>query len=153
MSSDRTEAVGNAISTRWEKRAASSAGFDDVPTLGATALAGVSIGALALSPGLAVAMVCAAVAGVAMVICGVGTQTLLQMAVAGDVRGRVLSLYGIIFRSGPAAGAFVMGLASEFAGLRWPLAVGAGITLLVWVWLWRRRVAIAAALEVDQSSP
>ncbi|MEQ9639642.1 MAG: MFS transporter [Alphaproteobacteria bacterium] len=122
-------------------------------TLGATALAAASIGALALSPGLGVAMVCAACAGVAMVICGVGTQTLLQMSVAGEVRGRVLSLYGIIFRSGPAAGAFVMGLASEFVGLRWPLAIGAGIAFLMWAWLWRRRGAIAAALEGDQSSP
>lgn len=120
-------------------------------TLAASALGAVSIGALALSPNLTAALVCAAFAGVAMVTCGVGTQTLVQMSVAGEVRGRVLSLYGIIFRSGPAAGAFVMGLASEWAGLRWPLVVGAGLTFAMWALVWRRRAAIATALETDQS--
>ena len=60
-----------------------------------------------------------------MVAAGIGTQTLLQTAVDEGMRGRVLSLFGLIFRGGPALGALVMGAASELVGLQAPLAVGA----------------------------
>ena len=82
-----------------------------------------------------------------MVIAGVGAQTLLQLSVDGALRGRVMSLYGIIFRGGPAAGALIMGVISEATGLRWPLAGGVLIAAAVWAWTWRRRAAISTALE------
>ena len=94
-----------------------------------------------------VALACVAIAAICMVISGVGAQTLLQLSVDGAMRGRVMSLYGIIFRGGPAMGALIMGVVSEATGLRWPLAAGAAIAALVWAWTWRRRAAIAAALE------
>ena len=88
-----------------------------------------------------------AVLGACMVVTGVGTQTLLQLSVAGAMRGRVLSLYGIIFRGGPAVGALIMGLASEHAGLRLPLAVGSLLAMLAWLWTWSARARITRALE------
>ena len=87
------------------------------------------------------------VAGMAMVATGVSMQTLMQMSVDGAMRGRVLSLYGIIFIGGPAAGALIMGTLSEALGLRLPLAAGATLAVAVWLWTWRKRRAIAAALE------
>ena len=87
------------------------------------------------------------VAGMAMVATGVSMQTLMQMSVDGAMRGRVLSLYGIIFIGGPAAGALIMGALSEAFGLRLPLAAGATLAVAVWLWTWRKRKAIAAALE------
>jgi len=87
------------------------------------------------------------VAGFAMVSGGVGTQTLLQLSVGGDLRGRVLSLYGLIFRGGPALGALVMGALSEVLGLRLPLAGGACLAALAWAVVWTRRRRLAAALE------
>ncbi len=90
-----------------------------------------------------------ALAGVAMTFSGVGAQVLLQTAVADDVRARVLSLYGIIFRGGPAAGALIIGLASEFYGLRWPLAVGVVLSLFAWIAIWLRRKAMRQSLELD----
>ena len=94
-----------------------------------------------------VALACVAIAAICMVISGVGAQTLLQLSVDGAMRGRVMSLYGIIFRGGPAMGALIMGVVSEATGLRWPLAGGAAIAVLVWAWTWRRRATIAAALD------
>ncbi|MBT6117608.1 MAG: MFS transporter [Rhodospirillaceae bacterium] len=88
-----------------------------------------------------------AVAGFAMVAGGVGSQTLVQHAVAEDMRGRVMSFYGLTFRCGPALGALVMGWASEFMGLRWPLAIGAALTLALCLRLWLRRDRIAQAAE------
>ena len=83
----------------------------------------------------------------ALVASAVSMQTLMQLAVDGRRRGRVLSLYGIIFIGGPAAGALIMGALSEVLGLRLPLAGGTILALLVWLRIWRRRQAIAAALE------
>jgi len=94
-----------------------------------------------------VAVVALGITGFCMVVGGVGTQTLLQLSVDGAMRGRVLSLYGLIFRGGPAVGALIMGGASEFVGLRWPLAVGALIAIFAWAWTWSRRAGVAAALE------
>ncbi len=102
--------------------------------------------AIIVSPTFAVALIFAGVAGAAMVISGIGTQTVLQFSVASHMRGRVLSLYGVIFIGGPAIGALVIGSIAEVAGLRPPLAAAAVIAGLVWVWAWSRRAAIVAAL-------
>jgi predicted MFS family arabinose efflux permease len=93
------------------------------------------------------ALPCVAVIGFCLVVCGVSTQTLLQLAVDGAMRGRVLSLYGLIFRGGPALGALAMGVASEGVGLRWPLAAGSVAVLVLLVWAWRRHGAVTAAFE------
>lgn len=77
-----------------------------------------------------VALPATAILGLALVISGAGIQTLLQLDVDGDMRGRVLSLYGLIIRGGPAIGALTMGWAAEYSGLRWPLAAGAVLVAL-----------------------
>ena len=112
----------------------------------ATLLIALSALGLALSPGFWLALIAVTMAGFAMVIAGVGTQTLLQTSVKETVRGRVLSLFGLIFRGGPALGALAMGLASEIAGLRWPLAVGAMLGTVAWILIWHRRRSISQAL-------
>jgi predicted MFS family arabinose efflux permease len=89
---------------------------------------------------------CVALAGFAMVVAGAGTQTVLQTAVDEDMRGRVLSLFGLIFRGGPALGALAMGAASEALGLQAPLIAGALIGLVAALLLWRRRDAIGRSL-------
>jgi predicted MFS family arabinose efflux permease len=85
--------------------------------------------------------------GFAMVAAGVGTQTLLQTAVDESMRGRVLSLFGLIFRGGPALGALVIGAASELVGLQALLAAGALLGLAACLALWRRRQAITRGLQ------
>jgi predicted MFS family arabinose efflux permease len=71
----------------------------------------------------------------------------LQATVDEGMRGRVLSLFGLIFRGGPALGALVVGVASEAFGLQAPLAVGALLGLLAAVFLWRRREAVGRHLR------
>jgi predicted MFS family arabinose efflux permease len=101
----------------------------------------------ALSGWFPLAIACVALAGFAMVVAGVGTQTLIQSAVEEHMRGRVLSLFGLIFRGGPALGALLMGAASELVGLQAPLAAGALLGVAACALLWRRRQAIAAGLQ------
>jgi predicted MFS family arabinose efflux permease len=78
---------------------------------------------------------------------GVGTQTLTQSAVDDAMRGRVMSLYGVIFRGGPAVGALLMGMASERFGMQAPVAIGAGICLVVALWAATKRKALETYLH------
>lgn len=86
-------------------------------------------------------------AGFAMIITGVAEQTLMQNAVDPSMRGRVMGLYGMIQRGGPALGALGMGALSEHFGLRWPLAAGAVVCIGLFVWALRRTPTMAPALE------
>ncbi len=92
------------------------------------------------------ALAAAAAAGVFMSVSGIAAQTVVQIAADAGMRGRTLSVYGLIMRAAPAAGALVLGLASELAGLRLPLVLSAVACLLVWLRVWRRREVIENAL-------
>lgn len=79
-----------------------------------------------------------AFAGAAMVSSGISMQILLQLLVSDAMRGRVLSLYSIVFFGGPAAGALLMGSLSERFGFRLPFLFGAAATSIVVALLWLR---------------
>ena len=66
-----------------------------------------------------------ALAGFSMVVCAVGAQSLIQNAVDSAMRGRVLSLYGLVFRAGVAVGSLIIGILAEDFGLPLPVGVGA----------------------------
>lgn len=99
-----------------------------------------------------IGMAGAALSGAAMVVSGVAMQSLIQGATDPAILSRVLSLYGLSFRAGPAAGALIMGVASEFYGLQAPVIAGALICLVAWFWTRRRMTEIAAALEDGESA-
>lgn len=90
------------------------------------------------------------VAGFGMVVHGVTTQSLIQHACDPAMLGRTLSIYGLSFRAGPALGAIVMGAASDFVGLRAPVAVGAVLCIAVWAWAITRRESLAGMLEATE---
>ena len=77
---------------------------------------------------------------------GIAIQTLIQLAADRNMRGRVMGLYGLIFRGAPAIGALAAGLASAHFGLRWPVFFGALLVIAVCLWTYRSRERIAAAL-------
>ena len=113
----------------------------------ATLLMSLAVLAFTASGHFYMALPCVFIAGSAMTITGTGAQTLIQAAVDARMRGRVMALYGMIFRAGPAVGAVVMGSLSEHFGLRWPLAVGAMVSVSVWVVARTKQRQIAASLE------
>jgi predicted MFS family arabinose efflux permease len=115
--------------------------------LAATLMMSLAILAFTATDQFWLALPCVFVAGAAMTITGTGAQTLIQAAVDAKMRGRVMALYGMIFRSGPAIGAVLVGSASEHFGLRLPLAIGAGVSCAAWLLTCLRRRAITAALE------
>jgi predicted MFS family arabinose efflux permease len=96
------------------------------------------------------ALLCLAVLGFSMTSGGIATQQAVQLAVPDEVRGRVLSMFGMIFRAAPATGAFAMGWIAEAVGITWPVAVGAALGLSIYGYAFTRRARLRAALEMPE---
>jgi predicted MFS family arabinose efflux permease len=93
-------------------------------------------------PTLALALPVAALAGLVHVVCNISMQSLAQTFAEAGFRGRVMAVYGLLFRAGPALGAFLIGLAAERWGIG-ALLTGAcvlGVILTVWIGLKAPRV-------------
>jgi predicted MFS family arabinose efflux permease len=140
-----TIGIGAIAGGLWLAQRPGQAGLPEI-VLGTSVMVALTTLAFAICPWFWPAVACVALAGCAMVVTGAGTQTVLQTAVDEDMRGRVLSLFGLIFRGGPALGALAMGAASEALGLQAPLTAGALIGLVAALLLWRRRDAIGRSL-------
>lgn len=96
------------------------------------ALSALTLIGLALAPNFALALVMVTLNGAGLAAAGVATQTSTQLVVDERMLGRVMSLYGIIFRAAPALGALLMGLAADLLDdLRTPLIAGASLCLVV----------------------
>lgn len=89
--------------------------------------------------------------GAAVVIGGTGTQALMQNAVDGAMRGRVMSLYGMIYRGVPAIGALAVGGAAEYIGLQGAIAGGGIVCIGAFIWVFGRRKSVIKALEGNLS--
>ena len=85
--------------------------------------------------------------GIGLSVSAVGVLSLVQVAVRGEMRGRVVATYGIIFRGGPAIGGLAMGWIAEWVGLRWPVAAGGFLCVLIWVWVVRKLDDVRRSLE------
>lgn len=110
-------------------------------------LAGVVSVFLLLATGnLWIGAIALALFGFAMSTTGTGCVTMIQVTVDNRLRGRVLSLNGLIMRGVPSLGAVAMGWIADRAGLYWPLAVGAGLFLLIFLSAvrWERRIRAIA---------
>lgn len=122
-----------------------------------------SVAAMALSNGLlmgaalsvaAVArlewlgVVCLFIVGFGMVVSGIASQTVIQLAVPDHLRGRMLALHSMIFRGAPALGALIIGALSDLMGLRGPLAAGAIMTFAFSAVVFTRRKVILRCLDL-----
>lgn len=94
-----------------------------------------------------IGVACIAAMGAATTIHGIAIQTLLQNAASPGMIGRVLSLWGMIVRAGPAMGALTYGIASEFVGLQIPVLVGCLLCAAAWARTQARLSHMAPTLE------
>jgi MFS family permease len=105
-----------------------------VPTLNtmllASALLGVGTLVVGFAPNLWSAMVLLAPTGFAMVFYAMAANQRIQMGVRADYRGRVLSLYMLVFLGSTAVFAPVVGWVTEEFGARSGLWLG-GIVAIV----------------------
>ncbi len=86
--------------------------------------------------------------GAAITLAGTSTQILMQNSVDGAARGRVMSIYGMVHRGGPALGAVIIGGAAELVGLQAAMIGGGAVTAIVFVLMLRRYRTMVAALEM-----
>ncbi|HEX7966721.1 MAG TPA: MFS transporter [Stellaceae bacterium] len=117
--------------------------------IGHTFLIAVAVLGFTATRNYGVALACVFVCGFALVTTGISAQTLVQSAVDPAMRGRVLGLYGMLFRGGPAFNALALGWLSSLFGLRLSVAAGAIVCLAYWAWARLRRDAMEQALEVE----
>lgn len=143
--------IGAMVGAIWMLRRGNSENITDIALLaglsgGVAALLVVAVGWFPF------ALVCLAVLGFSMTAGGIATQQVVQFAVPDEMRGRVLGLFGMIFRAGPALGALVIGRIGDAVGLTWPVLIGAMVGFLTYVYAWSRRRKLRAALEARRTS-
>ena len=89
--------------------------------------------------------------GFCLSVAGIAIQTIVQLSSERSMRGRVMGLYGLIFRGAPALGALAAGLASVHLGLRLPVVVGAVVVIAAAGWTYSRHARIAAATSKSEA--
>lgn len=117
-------------------------------TLSALAIGGAGILIMCGTNILWIGLVGAFWGGVGVTLSGTGTQTLMQNVVEGQMRGRVMALYGMLHRGAPALGSLAVGAAAEIIGIRWAL-IGCALVICIPVLLWSvpKRKKLAEILE------
>ncbi len=97
-----------------------------------------------------IGIVFAAVSAFGLNTMSTSIQTITQSVVSDHMRGRVMSLYTVIFRGFPAIGALVLGAISDAIGLPISFALTAAVTLIVWSLITLRHRAMAAAIQLPR---
>lgn len=108
---------------------------------------GLSMGLFLASDVLLAGVLFAGCIGFALNSISTRVQALVQTAVDDQLRGRVMSLYMVLFRGTPALGALFFGLLAEAVGLRMSFALAALLCLAIALALLPRRHAISAGLS------
>ncbi|MFP6735805.1 MAG: MFS transporter [Rhodospirillales bacterium] len=89
----------------------------------------------------------AAILSCAQMGTSITAQVVVQSSVEGHLRGRVMSLWGVINRSGPALGALLLGWIAVHLGFPIPILLAAALTAGVGITVFAQRRAMRAALE------
>ncbi len=80
---------------------------------------GLAVVAFGLSRNFALSCLCLALVGGGMVSVTTTVNTLLQMLVRDEMRGRVMSMYALAFVGLPPAGGLLIGVLADLIGWRW----------------------------------
>ncbi len=94
-----------------------------------------------------VAVACAAILSGTATYAGIGGQLLVQNTIHGAVRGRVMSIWGMILRGGPASGALMVGALASHSNLQYAFYAATGLFFLIWLWILPRTNHMANNLE------
>ncbi len=85
--------------------------------------------------------------GFTLTVMATGISALVQLAVADHVRGRVMSLFAMIYRGVPAIGALAIGFAAEVVGLRTAFAIAGIVCIAAWIALARMHENVEGAMQ------
>jgi predicted MFS family arabinose efflux permease len=141
--------AGAILGGLWRGHRADSAGLTRI-AIGASVGGALTAAAVGATDSLSLAIPAIMAFGFCVSSAGIAIQTLVQLSSDRAMRGRVMGLYGLIFRGAPAIGGLTAGAASTWFGLRWPVVLGALLVLAACAWTWRVRAQIEAALPVEE---
>ncbi len=141
--------AGAMVSATWIGVRGKVQGLTNICYWGTGALAASTFGFI-VTDNVLVGVVFAALAGFTLNTVTTGVQALVQSSVDDAMRGRVMSLFTVIFRGTPAIGGFCLGVLAEFIGLRWTFAIAAAICFAALIWLLPERRAIGESIESAQ---
>ncbi len=97
------------------------------------------------------AVICMVFLSISQVGVNIAGQVTVQSTIRGDLRGRVMSLWGLLNRSGPALGALLIGALSGLWGFSGPILAGVGVSALVALFVFSRSREIkSAAMEEEE---
>jgi len=144
--------IGAVFGGLWIAQRGVAPGYTRLAVASAAALMA-ALGLFLATTTLWVAVPALAISGAALIVFSICTLTLVQVSVDADMRGRVVSIYGIILRGGPAIGALGMGAASEMIGMRWIVALGVAVLFAALVGTWRRHALMESTLEKSIAPP
>ena len=137
---------GAILGGLWLGQRAHSSNLTEI-AVGSSMVAAVAIAVAIASGTMWIAMPAVAIVGLSTSCAGIAIQSSIQLATDRAMRGRVMGLYGLIFRGAPAVGALGAGTASAYFGLRPPILLGALLVLAAGLWTYFDRERIAATLE------
>jgi MFS family permease len=112
----------------------------------------VSMVAMALSPGLWLAVAFALPVGYSSIYLVSGSNAVVQLRADPQMRGRVLALYAMLFLGSTPIGGPLIGWLADVTNARVAVAAGGVATALAALWT-LRRVRADADQGVDESSP
>lgn len=107
--------------------------------LGGNLILAISILLFTLAPNLGFGLFFLFLAGFGFVMQFSMTNTTIQGLVADSFRGRVMSIYSLMFMGISPLGNFQIGILSEKLGVFWAMRLGAFIILIFGLWLFFRR--------------
>lgn len=125
-------------------------GTGHLPATALFAVLGLTVALLGFTASqiLPLAAICMVVAGLCHVIFTISLQSMTQLSADFGYRGRVMALYGLLFRATPGMGAVAIGVAAHWLPLQNLIAAGAvvGAVLVAGLCLAYRRTYDAAGV-------
>ncbi len=119
-------------------------------------LIGVAVLGVGLSSTVPVSVVLMGIVGWSTVAIGATTNTIIQLSVPDDLRGRVMSVYTTVFAGTTPVGSILAGAAASRIGVSTTLVLAgcitAGTTLIAAVWAVRRQGLSLTAAPTQRSS-
>ena len=106
-------------------------------------LFGAGLIAFSVSRVFAVSVALNLVVGFGMVLYGASTNTLVQSAVDPAYRGRVMSLYTLMFIGTAPLGSFLLGSVAQHFGAPWATRISGGLCVLGALWVFQRLRVLA----------
>ena len=122
-------------------------------TFASLLMQGVATLAFALADNFWLAVLIVAGVGFSMNLSGVAGLNLMQNAVDGEMRGRVMSIYYFLHQGAPALGTLAIGAVADETGLGWPVGIAAAMIIVTWAVMIGRASVLADALEIEHPLP